>query len=223
MATTVVQIFNMALATCGSTQTVSTEDEESPQGRSCRLFYDEVRKFVNAGAPWRFSLDWTRLAVLAERDYALDWTNSDPAPGWRFAYGLPTKMVSPFFLFDYQRFELGLHAGVPALMTDAESPVLRYVTEQPNVAYWSVGFTNAVVSLLAFRLSPSINAKRGQRNDLRDEAFEFIAQARTDAANSQEADLIDALPDALIARGYSDNLAPIRYFFPFQDLNGVTL
>lgn len=223
MAENVVQIFNMALATCGSTQTVSSQDENSPQANNCRLFYDEVRKFVNGEAPWGFALDWARLAVLAERDPALEWTSSDPAPGWRFAYGLPSGMIAPYFLFDFQRFELGLHNGVPALFTDAEAPVLRFVIEQPNVCYWTVGFTNAVVNLLAFRLSPVVNAKLGQRDRLQQDAFDFITDARTTAANSQEADQIDALPDALIVRGYSDNIAPIRYFFPFQDLNGVTL
>lgn len=218
MANSEIEIWNMALGACGSSQTISSPTENSPQANTCRRWYGEVRRFVNKQAPWGCALTWSRLAVLTERDFSQEWTVTDPGPGWRYAYSLPTGFLNAFYLQDFSKFELALHGGVPALMANSEKAILRYVVEQETVSYWDNGFTNAVVSLLAFRISPAVNAKLGQRDRLRDEAFEFINLARETAANSEEL-RYDALPEAIQARGYSGSATTERYFNTFADLN----
>lgn len=223
MAGSNLEIWNMALATAGSQVTVSDETEQSPQANTVRLFYDEVRTFVNTQAPWGFALDWARLAVKAERDFDEAWTNTDPAPGWRYAYSLPNGMLSPFYLQTFSPFEIGLNQGAPALFTNQEQAVLRFVRDQPNVGYWGPEFTNAVISLLAFRISPVVNAKLARRDRLREEAFEFILDARTQAANDEVSQDYEILPEAINARGYSGQVGTTNFYYQFANLNGTML
>ena len=223
MAGSTLEIWNMALATAGSLATISTETENSSQANTVRLFYDQVRTFVNSQAPWGFALDWARLAVRAERNFDNDWTSSDPAPGWKYAYATPGGMLSPFYLGSFAPFEMGLNNGVPSILTNDENTILRFVRDQTNVGYWDPEFTNAVISLLAYRISPAVNTKLARRDRLREEAFEFILGARTQAANDQVDVDYAVLPDGIAARGYSGPGESTKFFHQFSSLNGNML
>lgn len=220
MATSKVEIWNMALATCGSSQRISSETENSAQANIVRLWYDEVRKFVLKRAPWSCCLSWANLALVTERDdFSEAWVSSDPAPGWTYAYGVPAGMLSPFYLQSYDRFELGLQSTAIALMTNDPQPVLRYVKDQTTVSLWDTDVTGAIISMLAYKITPTINAKLGQRDRLKDDAMEAIMNAQTTSANTEYVNKVEALPEAVQARGYGGPITVEPYFYPFQQHN----
>lgn len=224
MANTVIEIWNMALAAAGSSTTISSESESSAQANNCRVHYDEVRKFVLRQAPWGCALTWARLPVIKERDFSLQWEGTDPAPGYRFAYGIPAAFVCPYYLMDYGQYELGLYNGVtPAIMANSEVAVLRYVRDQTQVSLWDAGLTNAIVNTLAYKLAPTVNAKVGMLDRAREYAKEAILNAQTEAANRQESHMVEALPEGIQARGYGGGINVPQYFFSFPTFNGDML
>jgi hypothetical protein len=219
MATTKIEIWNLALGACGTTGRISSETENSTQANICRQWYDTTRLHVNKLAPWPCALDWAQLAVKAERDFGQAWAPGDPGPNWRYAYSLPSNHVAPFYIMGFGKYELGLHSGVPSLMTNTENAILRYVVDQPVVSYWDNGFQQAVFRMLAFNIVSQVNAKLGSRDRLREEAFEFINAAREEAANQAEFQ-VDALPEAIAARGYEGPARQEVFFNSFTDRDG---
>jgi hypothetical protein len=221
MATSKVDIWNMAVGLCGNSSFIAAEDETTVQANVCRVWYDTVRRSVIKRAPWGCALNWADLAVLSERDFGQRWTSSAPGPGWRFAYGAPPNMLNPFHLFSYNRFEMALHNGAPAIMANEENAILRYVQDQENVEYWEEGLVEAVASLLAFKISPKINAKLGQRDRLAQDAYDLIGMAQDFAANASDA-FNEKLPEEIVARGYSNRTDSHKHFYTFQNLNVET-
>lgn len=221
MATSDVEIWNLALAKCGSSQRVSSSTENSAQANAVRQFYVESRRYVLAQAPWSCALTWARLAVRAERDFSRQWLEGDPGPDWRFAYSVPNDMLAPFFLMSYGKFELALHEGTPALMANQSQAMLRYVQDQPVVGFWDAELTSAIVSMLAFNIAPIVNAKFGSRDRLQRDANDLIMKAIEKTANEMEG-VVEALPGNISARGYTGSAHQHTFFHTFSDPNGNT-
>lgn len=228
MANSVVEIWNMALGDAQVGGRVSTLTDTSKIAADCRTYYDDVRQTVLSAAPWECALSYASLPLVKERDYALDWTDLDPAPGFAYAYGLPANYLAPFYLYSFARFEVTLYqpdaltAPFRALMTNDASPILRYVRDQETVAYWSPTLVQAVTKLLAYKLCPVSSAKLGLRDRLLDEYFTTVLSARTTLANGEEMQM-ETLPPSIAARGYSGSGQSAKYFYPFNNTNSGTV
>tara|TARA_R110000868_G_scaffold307378_2_gene568853 strand:- start:21927 stop:22595 length:669 start_codon:yes stop_codon:yes gene_type:complete len=220
MTTSVVNIWNQALSAAGGKGTVSAVGESSREADLAGLWWETVRDGVFRTASWPCTKAYSRLALLTERDENADWVLADPAPGWRYAYAVPSEMIAPRFLHSYDRFELMLHNGDNALMTNEENAVLQYSFRQTDVSLWDSGLTQAVIFALAAQLCYPLSAKLGQADRLKATAYEFILENRTEIANQTDNHAEDLAPWVSV-RGYEGTPRPTRFFYPYTNLNIV--
>src|SRR5690606_12762983 len=96
------------------------------------------------------------LALSTERGDA-PWAANDPAPGWRYAYALPSDFLAPRYLSDYAQFDLGVNAlDQRVLYTNSHQPILRYTKRQTQPGLWDVDLRSAIVFALAAHIAPKL-------------------------------------------------------------------
>lgn len=220
MATSVVEIWNMALSAAGSRGSVATDTENSREANLCRLWYDLVRDVVQKSASWPSTKTYAKLTVLASRTQGDDWDAADPAPKWSYAYTLPTDMLQPVYLTNFARFELALQGSTPALMTNQKDAVLHYLIRQSTVANWDTSLTSAIVHALAAKIAVPLGSSAAQYDRLKQEAEGIILSSQTDIANEQT-DTWERLPDFIQDRGYDQIPSNTKYMYPYEVLSGV--
>ena len=221
MATDVVSLWNLAVSAAGGRGSISAEDENSREANLCRLWYEPVRDNVLKSASWPCTKKYESLAVLATRaDFNATWTNTDPAPGWAYAYGVPNDMLAPRYLTTYAPFERALYGDVNSIVTNQPLAVLHYTMKQTDVTRWDAGLDAAVRYTLAANLSMPLSGKSTRTRELRDLAFNTVREARTDMANESD-QFSDAAPVWIGERGYSGPTSPTRFFYPYENLNAV--
>ena len=220
MATDVVTVWNLALSAAGSRATVSSEDEVSREANLCRLWYNPVKDNVLKTASWPSTKRYSRLAVLAERDSSADWVNTDPSPGYKFAYAIPAGILAPRYLTTYARFELEMLGDVLAIMTNEEQAVLHYSAKQDDVTRWDAGLDMAMTYSLASHMCYGLNAKSGLAARLDEKAFSFVVSAQTDIANEAD-DYSDKLAPWHSSRGFTDVPVATQFFYPYEALNAA--
>jgi hypothetical protein len=216
MIPSVVALFNLALNAVGTRDDVSSVDERSREAEVCRLWYPQARDTVLQAAYWASTKGFARLAVLAERTTDT-WSSTDPEPGFRFAYALPSDFIQPRYLSSYERFTMGLMlqggGDVRALMASTEQAVLCYTKRQDNPTLWDGQLGLAIAYSLAAHIGMPLHAKAQRVNNAIQIANQKIMEARVSAANS-EVNSYETIPDWIAARGYAGSAPDARYYFP---------
>lgn len=213
-----VTIFNMALSSVGTRAAVSSPEEDSREAEICRTWYTTVRDHVLRAAYWPSTRAHARLALLAERDFADQWTSADPDPTYLYAYGVPVNMLSPRYLSDYSTFVWGLQGNTTsALMTNAEDAILVYTLRQEDPNKWDSSLQLAIAFALGAFICRPLTGKTSMAREMRQEADKLILDARTASANTNT-QKEDSLPEWYAARGTA--LAPPtkRFFYPYSSL-----
>ena len=217
MATDVVSIWNLALSAAGSKSSVSAEDENSRQVNLCRIWYPLVRDMVLKAASWPCAKTYVTLAVSAERADNTDWTDSDPAPTWKYAYAVPSDMLAPRNLSTYARFDRAVLSGANTIVTNQEQAVLHYIMRQEDVTRWDVGLEAAVVFSLAANISMQLNGVRTKAERLLGLAEQQVLIAQTEIANESD-DEFEAPASWVAARGYEQAPRHSRFQWPYEEL-----
>lgn len=212
MATDQVTIFNLALTAAGINERVASPTEASPEAETCLLWYDVVLDKVLRAAPWPAARTVKRLALIKERDFSANWTAEDPEPNWRFAYAYPTDLIRPQYLVNYQPFTTGRTNSKRSVLTNVASAMLVYTAQSPNIGQWDSGFKMAVIHALASSITMPLTAKNDRVRMNFELANNYILEARLEAANQSDNQL-EALPDWIEARGYSQGRTA-RYIYP---------
>lgn len=220
MAVDVVTVWNLALAAAGSRATVSSETETSREANLCRLWYNTVKDNVLKTASWPSTKRYSRLAVLAERNPSALWVNTDPSPGYKFAYAIPDGMLAPRYLTTYARFEQEMLGDNLAIMTNEEQAVLHFSAKQDDVTRWDAGLDMAMLYSLAAHMCYALNAKSGLAARLDEKAFSFVVSAQTDVANEAD-DYADKLASWHSSRGFSGVPVATQFFYPYETLNAA--
>lgn len=217
MITDKLSIFNLALNAVGQKSNLLSVDENVREAEVCRLWYSPVLDQVLAGAHWGSARAHARLPLITERDYGVTWTADDPAPEYQYMYGVPTNMIIPRYLAGYQRFEMGIYNDSKVLMTNVENAVLIYTYRQENVALWTPTLQMAVVYGLAGHISMPLHGKPARSRLAFEQANALLMAARDQEANSSD-NMVETMPEWIVARGYSGTPAPTRYIYPFGRL-----
>lgn len=214
MATSVVDIYNWALATVGTKARVQSPTEASPEAEQCTLWYETVRNQVLAAAPWASAKSYKRLALSVERDDDEAWVATDPAPGWRYAYAYPSDLLRPRFLTTYLQFEVGVNSlNQRVLYTNQEDAILCYTKRQTRVDLWDDELQAAVATALAAHIAMKLTGNIDRVRLATAQAVDKIIAARAATANSPQMQL-EAVPEWIAARG-SSLMAPSRpYIYP---------
>ena len=221
-ATTEVGLYNLALSLIGSRADVASTIEASREAETCLLWYDDVRNRILHAAPWPSATVVARLDLDLERDTNSDWTEADPAPGWRYGYLTPSDMLRPQYMSSFGRFVEGLDqsSNKKRIFSDVEDAVLVYTKDQTTITVWDHALKMSIVHALAAYIAIPLTGKLQRARDVLEQANGMVVEARLASANSQEGQL-ESMPEWITARGYS--YTPLsRYVYPFGPLLTLT-
>lgn len=201
MASSEIEVCNLALARIGVSAFIETLQDPSAEAAVCRLLYPISRDAVLESYPWAFARKVAPLALLS---------GVERAP-WLHAYALPADCLAPREIWSGARvqraddripFELQALPGLNgvALFTDREEAELIYTARvtQPGL------FTTLFSSALAWRLASDLAAALPNKRDLRADAFNvYVAELATAQALDASSEQGDQHPvgSLIAARG----------------------
>lgn len=215
-----VTIWNLALSAAGSRAQLSSPTEVGREADLCRLWYPLVRDVALKAASWPCASAYSRLSVVAERDFSDDWTAGSLAPGFRFAYAAPALMLAPRYLMTFGRFTVGQYNEQTLIHANDEEAVLHYTARVENTELWDSGLTHVVVSALAAKMVIPLSGKESRRRELRDEAVEAILVARGELANESD-EHFETPPSWIQERGFSMPAGAQRFVWPVGDVSSI--
>lgn len=220
MSNNPVSIFNMALSLSQEPASVVLATENTRSANLCRVWYNNARRRVLKAGRWPCATAYQRLAVSETRGTEQLWAAGNSAPGAAFAYAEPALLLAPQYLHSFAPFDRMMLGLKRVITTDDEQAILRYTFDQEDVTLWDEALVTSVATYLASLICRNINGKLGLSDRLSRDAANLAVEAGTEQANEQDMQYA-ALPEALIARGYTGPLHTPRYFHPLTDLNGT--
>ena len=175
MAFSKTEICNLALGRIGAS-TIMEFDGTEKNARVCKNAYELVVKEASRSGEWACLKKRVVLAKLA----------TDPAFEWDYQYQLPVDCLAVVRLngldgANEDEFDI---EGT-ALLTDADTANIVYVSYQPEPAKWDALFTSAVVALLASRIATSICGDDGKAANLLQE-YERLSMPKAGVKNFNE-------------------------------------
>lgn len=212
---TLRDLFNQALTTVGDAPSVTDPNAASGAANICRLWFDVARHAVFCAHHWPSLRVTARLSRIATRDTAELWQDTDPAPGWAYAFSLPNNMVQPQYLVDFSRFELVRVESTMAICTNTEYPILRYTGDFASPELWAPELYRAVVFSLAAHLNMAKNGKVQITQKLEQSVHEIVTLAAVNAANSDDT-YFEAVPSHWVNSGFTVPSPQSQYFYPTQ-------
>ena len=214
------EIFNMALTLAQESASVVTATENSRSANLCRVWYDNARRRVLKAGRWPCATTYQRLALLETRGTEELWAEGNSAPGKAYAYAEPALLLAPQYLHTYGTFDRMVIGGKQVIVSDTSQALLRYTFDQEDVSTWDEGLVSAVTTYMASLMCHSINGKLGLGDRLERRAANLSVEAGTEQGNEQDLQFV-ALPENVIARGYTGSVQTLRYFYPLEALNGT--
>lgn len=219
MSTSVVDIYNWALAAVGTRSRVQSTTEASNEAEACTIFYENVRDQILRSAPWDCARAYKRLAQNAERDSTIDWVATDPAPGWTYAFALPADFIWPRFISTFARFELGISStDQRVLYTNDAEPILCYTKRQTRVDLWDADLQAAVGFALGAHICMKLTGSESKTKLVTGQAIDKILAARQAAANAPNFSF-DSVPEWIAARGYGGVTPSMPYLYPSAEFS----
>lgn len=154
-----VTICNLALSRIGDNATVVSINppDGTQSAEACARFYPLALATIMEAHPWSFAIKRAALARLADYD----------TPEGVYAYSLPsdfqrlidlrdeddtketTAFAHPYTTAVEYPCEIEAQEGVPVLLTQLESPVIRYISSAPKASFFSATFVDALAWKLA--------------------------------------------------------------------------
>lgn len=211
-----VDIYNTALGYCGVTASIASVSEGSLEADLCERLFPTVRDNVMSSAAWPRLRAWSRLASSATRDATLDWTSSDPDPGYVYSFLVPSDMLHPLHLNSYYRFSY----ANGKISCNQETPILHYLRKSTDPAEWDTDLAAALSAVLAVHIVLPLTGRDARLQSVRALVDETLNRIHMEANNGQN-ESFDVLPTWIAARGYSDTLDSYQYFYPLNTLNYV--
>lgn len=177
MATSVVDICNNALVRIGS-KTITSLTDGDKTANACNLIYSQARDALLRQHLWNFAIERTQLA------------SSETAPAFGFSYSFPL----PSDFIRVQSIEGSPQYKIEGtnLLTDHNEIKLIYVKKVTDVAKFEPLFTEALILLLAIRLTYTLIGSNGRENALKDELNKILFQAKQVDGQDDTPDSLDA-------------------------------
>lgn len=211
----ITQIYNLALNACGERSNISLPTENSRRAEVCNLWYEPVLEQVLSAAPWPEATKILYAAETAEKADG-DWLETEPRPGYQYAYSLPADCLRPQYLADFTKFQISVLGDIKVLNTNTFQAILVYTANITNISLWSAELRMAIVYALSAHVCMAISGKPTRTKMLIDRANQFILDARISAAN-ESTEQYEALPEWISGRGFSDP-NPQKYIYPLGSL-----
>ena len=160
---TPTDICNMALAFIAKGR-ISSMDEQTEQGRQCKLFYDITKRYLLRNYTWGFAKKIDKLAEL---------TQSEKNPYWVYIYSYPQKCVAVRTIFDKdtgkevlagQQEEWDLFMvkdNVLGVGCNVPRAYLEYTYDVDDANLFSPDFVDAFAHMLAFNICIQLTGNSG--------------------------------------------------------------
>jgi hypothetical protein len=186
VATSKVQICNLALTLLGADTIISLDDGTVP-ANLCKLHYELSRDAVLESAAWPFALKRRQLSQLS----------SAPTWQWGYAYQLP---ADPYCLLpirtnldDWNPPGKWVWEG-RQILTDESSLYLQYIARVTDVSQFTSSFVQALARHIGWSIAYSITNSRGKEQEMAKEFAYVVDQADSIAsiAGNGLLDRIDA-------------------------------
>lgn len=206
-------LFNQALTAVGSEPNVTDPEAPGKATALLQLWYPVARHAVMTAAHWDSLRATKRLPVALTRDDSLIWANTDPLPGYKFAYQLPSDMLQPQYLADYSRFEISRVGSARVLSSNTEGAILRYTIDEPVPSKWEPDLYRCVLWALAAFINMAKNGKMAVTQKLENQTLGIIADAAVNIANGQDV-YNDSPPSFYAGTGFSYNAQTARFYYP---------
>lgn len=153
MATTEVQVANLALAYVGHAAPILSFNDNTAAARACRTVYEPMRDALLERYNWKFARKHAVLALLAGVERT----------AWEYCYELPVDCLAPRAIWPGirtprldQRIPFDWEAGDTGpsiLVTDQVDAELEYTAKETTVAKFTPGFVKALAWAMAVELS----------------------------------------------------------------------
>ena len=146
MATSKIEICNLALAACGA-DSIRSFDETNKRARMCSTFYEIQRVYLISRFDWPFARKFKRLQQLD--------IDSDDLPLGNYAYALPNDCLTPRDIWPKGSRDFWEVFG-NQLYTELSSVALYYTTDISDPAKFSPAFVHSMWQGLAVRICAPI-------------------------------------------------------------------
>lgn len=188
MATSEVQICNLALIRVGHRQLIDDLDEATTEAQLCKAMYELARDAVLERHWWKFATRRSTLGLLANVSRS----------GWVHAYAVPVDCLTERYLYPGTRnpaneqripFDVEDDSGVGRiLLTDQEDAELVYTARVENPVLFSSGFVQALTWKLASDLALGLPVKPQVGLAMANGYERALAVAAASDANRQQRD-----------------------------------
>ena len=169
MATSDVQIVNLALTGIGAARILSLDDDQET-ARKCKAVYELIRYEVLASYPWKFALKKRALALLA----------TAPLFGYTNAFQIPSDCLR-IIATDIDPTKWSREGDT--IVTDESSIMIQYIYRITDPTKFSAGF----VAALSARLEAELAYPVSNNEKLAASKFEVYSKIKLPLAKSLDA------------------------------------
>lgn len=198
--TSIVGIYNKALANIGQSETVADLTERSKAQRTCTMFYADCRDQMLQDFDWPFATAQVYLADIGS-----------PVDPWLYRYRYPADCLKvqgiiepglqPAITADMRiEYQLGYSADGTVVNTNQPQALMRYTVRVTNTEQFSALAVEALSLLLASKVAMPMTAKPELVGTMRQLYDDALGRARVHAfEQAQEAP--DPRPEFIRVRG----------------------
>lgn len=180
-----IQICNAALIYVGSGYSIDSFEDETAEGRACRLQYPQARReLLDSDHPFSFATTRKTLAAIANM------------PNW---YQLPSDMIKPVCLADDPRGNYFIERD--KLYSSNGVPTLIYIVDDPQLGWFPPKAVSAIQFILASKLAIVLKEDSNLAKDLQNLANMLIAEiSKSDIKNLEMPDIPEYQPTLMGVR-----------------------
>lgn len=181
MASSKIEIWNMALSHLGHSKEIQTENEKSSEAATCRRFWEPAKKKLFRDFMWPFATQIEAVGLVEE----------DPNSEWAYAYRYPSNCDRIRRILSGTRndsrntkvpYKIGQDDQGTLIFTDQEDAEVEYTITIDDVTRYPADCVMALSYLLAALIAPRLTG--GDPYKLGDKALKLYVFERTNAENN---------------------------------------
>lgn len=206
-------LYNQALSAVGAEPNVTDPTANTKSTSVLNLWYPVARHAVFTAFHWPSLRVTKRLARAGVRDTSVDWANTDPMPGFQFSFALPSDLLLPQYMTNFQRFQIGRVGTERLIFSNDPNPILNYTIDEDTPIRWESELYRCVLWTLAGCINMSKNGKMALTQKLEQQVREMIEQAAMVSSNSDET-YYESPPSFYNNTGFSIPGTTNRFYYP---------
>jgi hypothetical protein len=211
-------LYNQALTAVGSAADVTNPEGTGRSVDLLNLWYPVARHSVFTAAHWPSLRSIKRLGLAATRDTSATWVDTNPAPGYIYAYAYEADMLQPQYMEDFTPFRITRVGAEKLIHSNTAEAVMCYTRDEAVPSTWEPDLYRAVVWALAACINMAKNGKMNVTEKLERQTLGIISQAAVNSANSDD-EYFDAIPSFWMNSGFEVPSSSPRFYYPLSTFN----